>query len=67
MIDGFSIFHFTKIYSGCCFYTNQTTILSLPVGLKLRNFTFRFLVPGVPLRYRRKCFALSFTLLYLFR
>ena len=66
-IGGFSIFHFTKIYSGYCFYVNQTTFSSFPVGLKLRNFTFRFLVPGVPLSYRKEIFVLNFTLLYLFR
>ena len=66
-IGGFSFFHFTKINSECCFYINQTTLLSLPVGLKLRNFTFRFLVPGVPLRNRRKLFVFNFALLYLFQ
>ena len=47
-IGDFSIFHFTKIYSNYCFYVNQTTLLSLPIGLKFRNFIFRLLVAGVP-------------------
>ena len=45
------------------FSVNQTTLLSLPIGLKLRNFTFRFFVTGVSLRDRRKFFCPKFRLL----
>ena len=59
-IGGFSIFHFTKIYSDCCFYINQTTLLSLSVRLKLRNFTFRLFGAWSPPQESKKTFCIEF-------
>jgi hypothetical protein len=53
-------FSFHEICFRFYLYINQGTQLSLSPNSKLRNFTFRFFVPQVPLRHRKTICCLGF-------